>query len=314
MGTLNPIKTPDSVRSPLRKLPTPSRLAFAGLLLASLIAYAALLISTYLHLTPPSSLFPDLRELSTILFETKKPISRIERLLESSDGEMNRGGTMRPAFTDKSLDWESLTQSMTDALKSTLLAQREAERLALLDWVRSGASRTAYDNDNYEPRDATTVSQITPDYLIPENDTTPSRVRLKTLIADRCVTCHGENGRHDTARYIALDTYDRLAPHLRPETTNSTARVWLISALIGLYPLALISGLAFFFTSHPANARRILLITTFVALGGMSACWLAGRPAPYAICVLLATFTVAAVDAMVQTIASLAELLKTDRG
>lgn len=314
MDTLNPKKTPEPFRSPLQRLPAPSRFTLAGLLLASVVAYAALLVTAYLRLTPPSALVPDPHELAAILFNTQKPVSRIQRLLESTEGEMNRGGTMRPAFTDQSLDWESLIENMTDYQKSALHAQREAERLALLDWVRSGSVRDDYENDDYKPHDETTVSQITPDYLTPENDNSLPRVRIKTLIADRCVTCHGENGRHDTARYIALDTYDRLAPHLQPEINHQTARAWLISALAGLYPLALMSGLAFFFSSHPANTRRLLLATTFVALGGMSACWLAGRPASSAIYVLLASFAVAAIGALVQTIASLAELLKTDRG
>jgi hypothetical protein len=301
----------------LHLLSAPRRVTLAGLLLAAAIAYSALLVSAYLHLTPPSSLAPDPRELNTILFDTKKPISRIERLLESIEGEMNRGGTMRPAFTDQSLDWESLTKNMSDNEKAVIQAQREAERLAFLDWVRSGASRESYENDDYALRDPAPARQITGDYLIgdrpADSATAPPHIRIRTLIADRCVTCHGEHGRHDTARYIALDTYDRLAPHLQPETTHSTARFWLVSALVGLYPLALVSGLAFYFTSHPANARRLLLATTFAALGGMSACWLAGQPASNAIHILLATFAVAAVGALVQTTASLAELVTTDR-
>jgi hypothetical protein len=301
----------------LHQLSAPLRFSLAGLLLVALVAYASLLASAYLHLTPPSYVAPDPRELGTILFDTIKPISRIERLLESSGGEMNRGGTMRPAFTDQSLDWQSLIENMTDEQKSALHAQREAERLALLDWVRSGAGRKAYEDDDYALRDPAPAREITSDYLISDrdaaNDPAPPHIRIRTLIADRCVTCHGENGRHDTARYIALDSYDRLAPHLQPETTHTSARFWLVSALVGIYPLALVSGLAFYFTSHPANTRRLLLATTFAALGGMSACWLTGRPAPSAIYVLLATFALAALGALLQTIASTAELLTTDR-
>src|SRR5262245_1188693 len=205
MDTLNPKKTPDPRRSPLRSLPAVSRFPLAGLLLAAAVAYSVLLLSSYLHLTPPSSLGPDPRELSTILFDTKKPISRIERLLESTEGEMNRGGTMRPAFTEQSLDWQSLIENMTEEQKSALHAQREAERLALLDWVRSGASHEAYENDDYALRGPAPARQVTADYLIIDrpaaNDPAPPHIRIRMLIADRCVTCHGENGRHDTARY-----------------------------------------------------------------------------------------------------------------
>ena len=88
---------------------------------------------------------------------------------------------------------------------------------------------------------------------------------------------------------------------------------WLIATLVGVYPLALVSGLTFFFSSHPISAKRLLLATTFLALGGMSACWLTGRPGSYAGYVLLATFAVAAIGAAAQTIASLADIVKTDR-
>ena len=301
----------------MRQLPLALRRTLGLALIAVVIGYCVLVVMAYLHLTSPGSLWPDTHELGRILFDTAKPVTQIERLLEAPDGEMTGGGTMRPAFTDQSLGWESLIENMTDEQKSELHAQREAERLALLDWVRSGASREAYEKDDYALRDSAPTRQITGDYFIgdrPADGATEPHVRIRTLITDRCVTCHGENGRDDTARFIALDTYERLIPHLQPETTHTGARFWLVSALVGLYPLALVSGLAFYFTSHPANTRRFLLATTFAAVGGMSACWLAGRPESYAIHVLLATFAVAAVGALVQTIASLAELWKINRG
>src|SRR5437762_222769 len=106
MDSLSPKKTPGALGLCLCKLSAPARFALAGLLLASTLAYLVLLLSAYLHLTPPSVFAPDPRDLATILFDRRQPVSRIERLLESTTGEMNRGGTMRPAFTDQSLDWE----------------------------------------------------------------------------------------------------------------------------------------------------------------------------------------------------------------
>src|SRR5262245_1491033 len=199
-----PLTTP-ATPSRMRQLPLALRRTLGLALISAVIGYCVLVVMAYLHLTSPGSLWPDTHELGRILFDTAKPVTQIERLLEAPDGEMTGGGTMRPAFTDQSLGWESLVENMTDEQKSELLAQREAERLVLLDWVRSGAVRGDYENDDYKPHDATTVSQITPDYLTPENDNSLPRVRIKTLITDRCVTCHGENGRHDTARFIALD-------------------------------------------------------------------------------------------------------------
>jgi len=243
-------------------------------------------------------------------------VTQIERLLEAPDGEMTGGGTMRPAFTDQSLGWEELIKPLSAGEIAALRAEREGERLALLDWVRSGGNQAAYDADDYTWANSPSSIPISAAYLASESGdsaTAARRIRIRSLITDRCVTCHGEHGRHDIARFISLETYEQLQPHLQPEIATSDGRPWLIAALVGLYPLALISGPAFYFTSHPASARRVLLATTFAALGGMSACWLAGRPASYAIYVLLVSFAVAAVGALAQTIASLAEILKTVR-
>jgi hypothetical protein len=293
----------------LRQLGVLTRFALGGLLISVLVAYAAIALSAYLYLTRPSSLAPDLGELQKVIFDTKKPISRIERLLESTTGEMNRGGTMRPAFTDESLDWESITRELTAAEKDALLSEREAERLILLDWVRSGADRGSYENNDYPIRDTAVVGGVMPAYRIDESQTARPRVRIRTLIEDRCVTCHGENGRHDAARYIALDTYDRLGPHLQPETSDGTARAWLIAALIGLYPLAVVSGSMFCFTGHPVAAKCMVVGTTIIALAVMTACWLCGRPDGFFLGALMTAAAVAMGSLLVQAIASVQELL-----
>jgi hypothetical protein len=298
-----------NTRSRLSQFSPPVRLALAALLLTATLAYAATLVSGYLQLTPPSSLAPDPRELARLLFNVNRPISRIERLLESTAGEMNRGGTMRPAFTDQSLNWELLIQNMTAAQRATLLTQREAERLAILDWIRSGASRTAYENDDYELRDPAAAREITPDYFIGANDAAPYHVRLKTLIADRCVICHGESGRHDTARFIPLDTYNRLMPHLKPEATDEAARNWIIAALVAFYPLAAFTGPLFLVTSHPTRAKRVLLTLTLVSLAALTACWLAGKSHSNMIYPLLAAAGVAVLAIAVQIASTLTELI-----
>jgi hypothetical protein len=285
-------------------------------LAAAASGYCTLLIATYLQLTSPSALLPDLRELDRLLFSTATPVSQIERLLEASTGEMNRGGTMRPAFTDQSAGWDALTKPMTADELAALAAEREGERLALLDWVRSGASQAAYDQDDYPLANPSAVTQITANYLLlgdrAAGTNPPPRVRIRTLLADRCVTCHGENGRHDTARFITLDSYERIEAHLRPETTHNAGRIWLIAALIGLYPLAAVTEPTFYFTSHPPGARQLLIATTIVALGVMPACWFWGQPGIFFTPVLLFFAAVAAVATIIQIVASLNDLLTTD--
>src|SRR5438105_8684480 len=170
----------------LHQLRLPTRRALAIALAAATIAYCALLFATYLQLTPSSSVLPELRELDRLLFEIKKPTSRIERLLEATDGPMSRSGTMRPAFTDQSLGWELLNKHLTAEESAALLAQREGERLAILDWVRRGASREAYEDDRYEVNAASGARHITAEYLIHEDqsapESLPTTMRIRTLL------------------------------------------------------------------------------------------------------------------------------------
>lgn len=249
-----------------------------GLLLTAVaIGYGSLLVAVYFQLTPPSSLFPDLRELDRLI--TARPVSKIEQLLEAGGDQMNGGGTMRPAFTLQSIGWEDAVRNLTEDEKGRLLQQREGERLALLDWVRSGASRDAYSQDDYLPSGAAKIQQITAAYRVsdPSADVpaAAARVRIRSLIADRCVTCHGENGRHDTARFIPLDSYEQLEPRLRPESPGAQQK-WVAVALVGLLPLALVFGVGYWHTSHPLLTRSFTLTLTGSALGVMLACWLLG--------------------------------------
>ena len=276
------------------------------------VAYVALLFVTYLKLTPSRSLLPDADGVGRLLFGGPPPVSRMQRLIESTEGPMSRGGTMRPAFTDQSLDWEALTQSLSAEQKAAILANREGERLAILDWLRSGAPREAYESDRYLSA-AADVQQITGDYILnaASDKAAPplsTVVRLRTLLRDRCVTCHGENGRHDIARFIELDTYDRLLPHLQAEPEDTTGRGWLLTSLLALFPLTAICTTLVWRTKQPRAARAVLIGFTLASLGVVIGCWLVGYCGGHFVVVLLAAASVAALGVIVQVIAVVGDL------
>src|SRR6476619_1823213 len=114
------------------------------------IGYLTVFVLTYLTVISPSSAGLDIRELDRLLFgfRDRQP-GLIEQLLEATDGPLKRGGSMRPAFTDQSVGWESLTENMSATEKAALIAEREGERLAVLAWIRSGLSRQAYEADQF---------------------------------------------------------------------------------------------------------------------------------------------------------------------
>jgi hypothetical protein len=135
------------------------------------------------------------------------------------------------------------------------------------------------------------------------------RVRIRSILADRCIPCHHENGRHETARFIPLDSYDQLAPRLAPEAPDFR-RWWVVSALGGLVPLALLFSVSFWQTNHRAKTRQLILAVTGVTLGIMLACWLVGRPGAWYGPAIAASATVGAAAVAVQAIASIRELLE----
>jgi hypothetical protein len=194
-------------------------------------------------------------------------------------------------------------------MTATDLTQREAERQALLDWIRSGANRSAYERDNHAVADPVLVSLITPELLIREPSATNAsavpHVRIRTLINERCLSCHNDDG-DDTARLIPFDTYDSIARYLIPDDHTARARVWLLAAILSLFPLAIFAAPAFALTSHPLAARKTLLAITITALTILTASWLLGSL--FVPLLLLAAFF-AVISVMVEILATVAEFL-----
>ena len=284
------------------------------LLAAAGVGYAALVCAAYFQLTPASALLPDLDEFDRLIYASEKPVSTIERLLEAGGDRMDGGGSMRPAFTVQSLGWEDAARNLSAAQNRNLLAEREGERLALLDWVRSGASRTAYAEDDYRLSAAAVAGPMTSAYRLNAAASGPAgtRVRIRTLIADRCVTCHGENGRHDTARFIPLDSYEQLEPRLRPQPPR-IERQWIVAALGALVPLAVVAGAGYWHTSQPLATRWLTATLTAAALAAMLACWLLGRTGGWWGPALAVAATLAAAGTALHALATLHDLFSGER-
>jgi len=133
-------------------------------------------------------------------------------------------------------------------------------------------------------------------------------VRIRSIVADRCVTCHGENGRHELARWIPLDSYENIERHCRPEVDAAANAKWPRIALFALLPLGIVSGSAFYFTSTSLATRRCLTVVLCTALAMMLGCWAVGRPGAIAIYFLLCAAGTAALAVTMQMVASLGEL------
>jgi hypothetical protein len=270
-----------------------------------------------IEVTPPGATWPSLTSLDHALFGGRaKPVSAIERLLVAEDGPMNGGGSMRPAFSTESTEWEPLTQGLSEPELHHLLAEREGERLALLDWVRSGASRTAYEDDRHPLSGPLANQPLTAAYLVSPGDAssfvqaTSRQVHIRSLINDRCAACHNENGRHERARSFPLDNYDDLAYHCRPESPRQPASRWLLTALAAQLPLAFCSAVCASASSRSTGTAVALMFLTIAAAVASAVTWWVGRPDTIAAWVVVFSSGIFTLGLLVQLAPSIQNLLR----
>jgi len=222
----------------------------AWTILTASASYLALFITTYFKTTAPGSLAPDLVELHRLLFQAAKPVSALERRLAAADTPLGTGPLVTMGTSIES-PFYGLSLTADERV------ERDGERLALLDWIRSGANRAAYDADDYALAQPSEITAITPQFIrvvSGAGDYNTTRVRIRSIINERCVNCHHEDG-EDTARLIPFDSYDAIAIYLRPEDNADGARPWLLATVLSLLPLATIVGLTFLW--FPSSAWEL---------------------------------------------------------
>jgi hypothetical protein len=287
-----------------QRLSVGTKRALGQVLSGVALCYLAVVANAYWQYTSPGALIPDIRELERSIYDSHPP-SRLQRLLEAEGERIDQGGTMRPAFTTDSVGWSETIKSLGAAQTARLLEEREAERQALLDWVCAGGSRQAYEQDDYLLDTGGVIEKITEKYRLSQS---PPKIRIRTLISDRCVTCHSENGRHGTARFIPLDTYDNLLPRLKAEALGQN-RLWVAAAVLGLFPLGLVFSVGCWNTTAAAWARWTLPLLVVATLGLACFCWIYGYPGTWHGPTLLGSAGVAACAIAIQCLVMLHDLL-----
>jgi len=137
-----------SSRLVLRDLPVATRLVLAVFLLAVAAGYFSALVQLHVVHASPGQLLPGQAEVQRA-YGISPTTSQMEQVLSAGeDRPFNGTGSMAPAFTGHSLGWDAMVHAGKDREE---MPRREAERQALLDFVRNGCDRKAYDEDSYAP-------------------------------------------------------------------------------------------------------------------------------------------------------------------
>lgn len=282
----------DSMR--LRQLPLAPRIVIAAFLISVGFGYFSALVQLHFSHASPGQVMPGLKEtIHAYHGPTDKPMSTIERLLEAEpDKKFNGQGTMQPAFTTRSDGWTKTIKKVGDdpAKLEALRHERDGERLALLEWVRSGAKKSEYDKDDFVLPVRLLSHSITHEFLVKDSKELPiepHRVLIKTLIEKRCADCHSADGRDAAATNFPLDTYDRLKPYVKVDSGGGMSLNKLAQSthvhLLGFSMLYGLTGLIFAFTSFPCWLRVILGPFTLIAqVVDISMWWLARYDPIYA--------------------------------
>jgi hypothetical protein len=308
------METPSN-RFVLRNLPLASRLALATFLITVGTGYVSALVQLHFQHAPPGTLLPEPEDAANAYYG-RTGMSQMERLLVVDEGKpFNGSGTMRLSFTTKSAGWRIAINRRAKEKKlalrqaeEELRSERDGERLAVLDWVRLGASRKAFEENNHILSSHLVHRPLTPDFVEIGPDRT-TRVKVASILETRCVRCHGE-GKSGSAAQFPLESWEQLHEYCEVETTEGGMSLKKLAQSTHVHLLSFgmlygMTGLIFTLTSYPGWIRGLLgpfvLLAQIVDIGF----WWLGRLDPLYARAIVFTGAAVAVGLCLQVILSL---------
>lgn len=285
----------------LRDLPVALRIVLASFLVSVGVGYFSALVQLHFQNASPGKLLPEADD-AIAVYHGRPELSQFERLLVTDESKpFNGSGTMRPAFTTRSGGWKRAVERMAkekgflqkdgkpDLMRSEqeLRAERNGEILALLDWIRSGASETAYKEDNHPLPEKLANHPFTAKYLVTDAKdeiVVPHRARIRSILSDRCERCHSESAGGAPAQY-PLDTYEQVVSYCEVETNGGGMSLKKLAQsthvhLLGFSMLYGLTGLVFALTSYPCWVRVVLAPFPLLVQLVDIACWWLSRADP----------------------------------
>ena len=303
----------------LRRLPLPTRIVLATFLLAMGFGYFAGLVQLHFAHAQKGELLPGSKEVVDVYYGLKG--GKIEKLLTTEEGSFSGTGTMRPAFFElydsgssakiksKQQEWEQEKKQNPQLEKD-----REGELLALLEWIRSGASKKAYDDNRFAVSPELAQKPISESYLAADDGgkpVQPRAVKIQEIIQDRCVRCHsaGGNSADTKAQKYPLETYEQFAKYASAETGGGMSLESLALTthvhLLAFGMMFMLTGVIFSLTSYPVAIRVVVAPLALVAQLVDIGCWWLGRLDPAFAQTVFVTGGIVAISLVVQIVGSL---------
>jgi hypothetical protein len=286
-----------TARFVLRDLSLQSRLVIAAFLIAVGLGYFSALVQLHFQHATSGNLLPGTEE-TLAAYHGRSGLSQLERLLRADESQSFNGtGSMRQAFFGKSARWRIDTnpKKKTPEQVQSLRTEREGEVEAVLDWIVTGLNKDDYESDKHTLPAHLIGRPVTDRYLVKDaNDkpVSPTQVRIKSILDERCVRCHSADKGGIPAQF-PLDTYEDIQAYAKKEFASGMSLTRLAQTthvhLLGFSMLFGLTGIIFSFTSYPGFVRGLFGPWALVAQVLDIGCWWLSRYDPLFAYIMLAT-------------------------
>lgn len=296
----------------LKNLPLPVRLTLAMFLIASGVGYLTGLIQLHFAHAKNGNLLPSKQDaIETYHGQTGDKKTQMVRLLDADEAlPFNGNGSMRAAFFTKSDDWKEAVKG--DVKKAR--AEREGEINAVLEWLKAGADKKAFDEDAFIVSEKLKSVPITRDFVkIDDNskEIVPRTVAVKSIIDTRCTRCHTGGG--EAERFLITNYEQVMKYHKEPSSgVMSLERLASITHthMMAFAVLFGCTGLVFAATSYPPIIRALFGPWTLFFQVLDIACWWLGRIDPLFAEGIVYTGALVGVGLFIQIVGGLLDLFR----
>jgi hypothetical protein len=291
----------------LRDLPFAARLTIAAFLISAGFGYFSGLVNLHFQTASPGEAMPTPDDAQRDFRGTGKS-SQLERLLVAHPSlPFNGQGSMRSVFTkQRAAGWAKARKARAkdlgivgedfanldknDPKKSKdidkyVAALFDGERLALIAWIRDGASKETYEADAFPLKGPLAKLPINPNMLDENAPKDEPAAKIKSIIETKCARCHADNVGGVGAQF-PLEKYEDVALYISTErsTGKSLSKLAMTTHvhLLGFSMLYGMTGILFALTGY-WRVLRVLIgpLPIVVQAVEISFWWLAKMDDPY---------------------------------
>jgi hypothetical protein len=319
---------PATARLRLRNLPLTARLVLSAFLVSVGCGYFAALVQLHFQHAESGRPLPS-TEAVVHVFSGEQGMTVLETLISADESKpFGAGGTMKPAFFKKAAGkWDRHVQKklaemkedagegkeikLSDADKA-LHQDREAERLAMVSWIRAGAGQDTYAKQPLPADYFRNLGIEKPDErFFTKNDAGAWEADVSKIVDTRCARCHAPEKGGPPAE-IDLTSWEGVKAYCQPTVSGGMSLTKLAQSthvhLLGFAMLYGLTGLLFAFTTYPGLVRVLIAPLPLVAQVVDIACWWLARVDPQYAHVIVYTGGIVAVGLGLQIVLTLFNL------